>query len=126
MASTNPGFHASRIANADLSTKQYYAMKLIAGQKVDLADGTADQVIGFLQNKPTSGKNAEVAIGPSGTCKAIAGGAITEGVLVKVNASGKVIAGGAGSDVNYGIAFSAATADGDIIEVLPFAQKLVT
>lgn len=126
MSQANQGLWLSRVANSDLSAKRYYAMKLVAGNLVDLADGTADYVIGWLQNKPIAAKIASVAVGGSGTCKAIAGGVCTEGGLLKVTNAGKVVDGGGSGDKNFAIALEAAAADGDIIEVLPLLTKLTT
>jgi hypothetical protein len=126
MSQANQGLWLSRLANSDLSAKRYYAVKLVAGNLVDVADGTADYVIGFLQNKPTQGKIASVACGGSGTCKAQASAAITEGSLVKVDNTGQIVTGGGSGDKNFGIALEASTAAGDIIEILPLQPKLVT
>ena len=49
------------IAAADLSAKQFFGVILDSAGKAALA-GTAGQVIGILQNKPTSGQAAIVAI----------------------------------------------------------------
>lgn len=122
MSQANQGFWLTRLANADLSLKQFFAMKLVAGNKFDIvSNGAADVVVGWLQNKPTSGKIGSVACGfdGGGTVKAIAGAAITEGTYVKVDNNGKLAAGGGGGDRNWGIALEAATADGDVIEILP-------
>jgi len=121
MSQSNPGFVLTRMAAADLSAKQYYAMKGAASNGCDTSASAADVILGWLQNKPTSGKAASIASawGSGGTVKAIAGGAISELAYVKLGATGKVVTGGAGSDRNWGIALEAATADGDIIEILP-------
>lgn len=123
MSQANQGFWLSRLASADLSTHRYKAMKLAASNGVNIVtNGAADVVIGFLQNKPTSGKAASIAVGGgSGTCKAMAAAAIAEGALVKVDNNGKIVTGGGGGDRNWGIALEAAGADGDVIEILPIA-----
>lgn len=125
MSQANQGFWLSRLANADLSTKQFFAMKLVTANKIDIvSNGAADEVIGWLQNKPTAGQVASCAHGPSGTVKAKAGAAIAELALVKVDNNGKLATGGAGADRNWGIALEAATADGDVIEILPIALRV--
>jgi hypothetical protein len=131
MSQMIPGLVLSRIPNADLSAKRYLAMKLVAGDKVDVADGTSDYVIGWLQNIPSynggpGGRFADVAVGPGGTCKAMVSAAVVEGVLLKVDNAGKCLTGGGGGDKNFAIALEAASATGDIIEILPLACKLVT
>lgn len=55
----------------------------------------------------------------SGTLKMIAGAAVAAGATVNTIASGKVDDNGAAGSFDLGIALEAATADGDIIEVLP-------
>lgn len=121
MSQANQGFWLSRLAASDLSTKQFYAVKSAVNNGCDIVTGATDVILGWLQNKPASGKRASVASawGAGGTVKAIAGGAITEGAYVKLAATGKILAGGGGSDRNWGIALEAAAADGDIIEILP-------
>lgn len=49
-------------ANADLSAKQYRAVKMVTGSKVDVASAATDICIGILQNKPVSGATAEVLV----------------------------------------------------------------
>ena len=78
------------IANADLSTKQYFAVKLDAqGDGVGLAG--AGEKAGFLQNYPESGKSAEVAFQVGQTSYAViadASSAVDD--LMKVDANGKL------------------------------------
>lgn len=62
MAYEIPVLVASFEANADLSAKQYRAMKMATGGKVDVFSGATDVFIGVLQNKPTSGQTAEVML----------------------------------------------------------------
>lgn len=121
MSQANQGFWLTRVASADLSSSQFFAVKAAASNGVAIVTGATDVILGWLQNKPTSGKAASIACawGASGTVKAKAGGAIAEGAYVKLAASGKIVTGGAGSDRNWGIALEAATADGDVIEILP-------
>lgn len=54
----------------------------------------------------------------SGTMKMLAGGAITAGAAVNSIADGKIDDSGAVGSYDVGIALEAATADGDVIEVL--------
>lgn len=118
-------------ANADLSTKQYYCMKLSAGKAV-ICDAAGESVFGILQNAPAAANRAaELAV--SGVAKAIAGAAISQGAYVATDAAGKLKTavagktdtsdGGVAADPLIGShvigkALSAAGADGDIIEVL--------
>jgi hypothetical protein len=119
-------------AAADLSTKQYYAMKVSAANTVNVASAAGEPVIGFLQNKP-SAANEAATVAYTGRTKAVAGAAVAAGAYVKVLANGKVDdastamtadASGASATAattgahTIGIALTAASADGDVIEVL--------
>jgi hypothetical protein len=76
----------SYIAGADLSAKQYYAVRLISADTVNV--GTlGSKCVGVLVNTPSSGHAAEVAT--AGKVKMIAGSAITAGDTVESDASGK-------------------------------------
>lgn len=78
------------VANADLSTKQYYAMALDAqGDGVDVAG--AGVKAGFLQNKPVSGGTAEVSFEIGRTSYAvIADASSSVGDLMKTDSAGKL------------------------------------
>ncbi len=120
----------SKDAGADLSTKQYYGVKLNSTGQAILCTAAGENVYGVLQNKPAAaGRAAEVAVG--GTCRAIAGGVIQPGATVKVTAAGKFIdATEATTDISgdvdglvgsyvFGVHDGkAATADGDIFPLL--------
>lgn len=62
MAYEIPVLIVSFEAAADLSAKQYRAMKMATGGKVDVFSGATDVPIGILQNKPKSGETADVLI----------------------------------------------------------------
>lgn len=79
----------SRVAGADLSTKQYLAVKLNSSGKAVVA-GAGEFAIGILQNKPLSGAVASIAT-VGAISKAIAGGSITAGATVAVDAAGKLV-----------------------------------
>lgn len=113
-------------AGADLSTKQYYAVKLNSTGQAILCTAVGENAFGVLQNKPAAAtRPAEVAV--SGVCRAIAGGVIQPGATVKVTAAGKFVdAAEATTDISGDVdglagsyvigvhAGKAATADGDI------------
>jgi len=77
------------VAAADLSAKQFYAVKVDSAGKAALCSAAGEFAIGILLNKPESGKQAAVAYG--GVTKAIAGGTITAGATVKVDSAGKLV-----------------------------------
>ena len=76
-------------ANADLSTKQWYFVKMTTTNKrVGLASVDGEAVLGVLVNKPSAaGQAAEVVM--FGMVKIIAGETITAGDKIKTDASGK-------------------------------------
>ena len=107
----------SLAAGADLSAKQYTFVKM-SGTGVISAAAATDVVIGVLQNAPTSGKTAEVAI--DGVTKLKASAAISAGALVGTTSTGLAVAVVAGTDTTkyvFGQAITAAGASGDIITV---------
>jgi len=110
MASSKPIFCDSYVTAADLSTKQFYAVKLDATGKLALA-GAGDTCIGILQNNPGLGQVATVAV--LGSSKAKAGAAVTAGLPVGADANGKLANAGNG----IGIAVTGAVLD-DIFEVM--------
>lgn len=75
-------------AAADLSAKQFYAVKIDSNGRAAVA-AAGEFAVGILQNKPASGQAATVAYG--GTSKAVAGGNITAGMTVAANADGKLV-----------------------------------
>lgn len=115
MATQTPTFCITRTANADLSAKQYYFVEAIAGGKADACNAITDVALGVLQNDPTSGLPAAIAV--LGTSKVVAGAAIAECARVAPMASGKAQTS-AITQYARGIALEAAAADGDIIEIL--------
>jgi hypothetical protein len=119
MATTRAGGRYVLPANADLSAKQYYIVKRVAGGKVDLCTAGGDNSLGVLQNTPVANDSAEV-LGrhSSETGKVIAGASITRGDKLTSNASGKAVATTTEDDHVFGIAESDA-ANNDIIEYTP-------
>lgn len=75
-------------AAADLTTKQFLAIKVDSNGKAAVA-GAGEFAAGILQNKPAAGQAATVAYG--GISKAIAGGNITAGMTLAADANGKVV-----------------------------------
>lgn len=101
-------------AGADLSTKQYYLVKASAGTVVLAGDG--EHAIGVLQNNPTSGQAATVAI--AGVTKAYAGATIAAAAQVASNASGQA-ATATSAEIILGTNLSTdSVASGDIFPLL--------
>jgi hypothetical protein len=75
-------------AAADLSGKQYYAVKVDSTGKAALG-AAGDFVIGYLVNKPTAGQAATIVY--SGVSKALLGGTVAAGATVACDANGKTV-----------------------------------
>jgi len=107
---------------AGAAIAQHLRVKLSAG--VLAAAGVADLEIGTLDEATfASGDAGNVRLrSAQGTCKMVAAGAIAQGAVVYSAASGKI------NDVvgkyKLGTALEAATADGDVIEVLRMPAAL--
>jgi hypothetical protein len=118
MATQNIEGHRGFIAEADLSAKQYFILKLGAtANGVALAAGATESILGILQNKPTANQIANVRLCNSqGTSKVKAGGTINAGDWVTSDANGKAVATTTAGNIVIGRALEAAV-DGDIIEI---------
>ena len=121
------------VAGADLSadaaattSKRYRAVKYdgTTARSVISVTGASDAVAGVQQNLPESGEAMELACG--GTSKVRAGGIFNANALLKIDAGGKFVSGGAGADVNWARSLEAAAADGDIVEAILFEHPLTT
>lgn len=110
----------SRVANADLSGAQYKFVKLLSTGKVDLITAVTDVPYGVLQNKPTSGKMAEILI--IGITKMVAGAATTVGLPVGADSTGRAVttyvAGTDTTKYNVGACRIAASAAAEITTVV--------
>lgn len=83
-------------AGADLSTKQYYFVKINSSGQAVLPDAATDRPIGVLQNNPVSGGEASVLV--VGGTKVVASASIDEGVVIGTNNAGKADAKTPGTD----------------------------
>lgn len=85
----------SKPAGADLSTKQFYFVKL-SSDTVILCAAATDKPIGVLQNKPIAGRQAEyVVLGPS---QVAVDAALSEGDPIGTSADGQADAKVYGTD----------------------------
>lgn len=113
---------------SDISAKRLLTMAANGNVSHNSATATNNPV-GVSQFPAKSGDHVSVVlINYPGTVEIEAGGAITRGAEVYAAANGKVSALSAtpGDYKKIGIALEGATADGDIIEVLPSDTKIVT
>lgn len=95
MAVEIEGLSISFPTNADLSSNQFYFVKLSSANAV-LPTAATDLPIGILQNKPKSGQNAEVMV--YGVSKVVANGALSSGNTVGTDSSGKAASYANGTD----------------------------
>ena len=107
---TLPGEH---LADADLTAKQFFAVKLTSSGIALAGDG--DPAVGILQNKPFTGEQAGIAY--LGATKALSGAAYARGVQLAVNAAGKLITAVAGKNV-VAIALETAGGADEIVGIL--------
>lgn len=108
-----PGYTAS----ADLSAKQFYAVKISGALTVTVCAATTDIPIGILQNAPTSGQAAEICV--IGHTKISCDAAITRGTPIGTSADGQLATYVAGTDTtkySVGQALVTTTTAGDIGE----------
>jgi hypothetical protein len=129
MATYREALEISFVAGADLRNYPFAPVRLDATTGRVVLAGANERAIGILQNKPNAGETASVML--YGISKAVAAGAITIGSPVVAAGNGRVAA--AGTFHNHGAASSnpptaqqrilgfaltAATAAGQVIEVL--------
>lgn len=105
-------------SSADLSAKQFFAVKLhtVADQ---IALAGAGGGVGVLQNKPNSNQAAQVML--HGISRNVVDGnatAIVIGDPITSDANGKGVKADTAGDLAYGTALEASTADNDVISVL--------
>ena len=107
-------------AGADLSALQYHIMRDIADGTTNIAsEAISNQMLGVLQNKPAA-TNRAATIGYEGISKVVAGGAVTRGLLITTNGSGRA-ANATSGDMVFGRALDPATTNGEVISALIFA-----
>jgi hypothetical protein len=111
MATENRLQTITLVAAADLSAEQFTHIEAGAVQA-----GAGEKAVGILQNKPTSGQSATIAIAGS-ISKVVAGAAVSAGAQVASDATGRAVTATT-SDVVTGTALTAAGAADEIFEVL--------
>lgn len=104
----------------DEAISQYARVKLDADGKITTA-GLTDKGIGVATRATfAAGETVNVKLNSApGTFKMIASEALAAGAIVYSEASGKVQDTAQATSFQVGVAMEAATADGDVIEVMP-------
>jgi len=109
------------VAGSSLTASQYKAVQLSSDGEVDVC-GANVPALGFLMNSPATGAVCEIAtIG--GGAKAIAGGTIAAGALLKTDSAGDLVTAVRG-DTAVAIALESAV-DNDVFSVMPTQSFLV-
>jgi ABC-type uncharacterized transport system permease subunit len=116
MATEGPNiFDGSQTTAAvDLSASQFYCVKVTAARSVNLASTGGEAIYGVLQNKPTLGQPANVAI--FGITKAASGAAFSAAAYLMTDSTGRLITA-TGTNHRVAQALEAATAAGQLITV---------
>lgn len=124
MSAYNQG-RISRKAGADLSALQFTAVKLNTVSQLVAATAATDQVVGILQNAPVLNDTGDVVLrNAQGTCKAKAGAAFAVGTKLMIDGTGRVITAATTGNEIVGIAFEAATAANQVIEMAPCFDRV--
>lgn len=112
---------ACEVASSMVGLK-YHIVRLSAANQINLATAPLSSgIVGVIQNEPRIGERAVVAYEGKSLVKA--GAAITAGALIMTSTSGRAItvtSGSAPANMVIGRAWSAAGADGDVIEAILF------
>jgi hypothetical protein len=114
------GLDVSCKAENTFSGKQFYAVELSgAGLQVDVCDNAGDLVFGIIQNECPAGGAATIRV--QGITQWVSdgnAGAISVGSRLGTDAAGKAVVKSANNAFQAGIALSASTTDGAVIDVL--------
>jgi hypothetical protein len=103
-------------AGGNLSSDQYKFGTIASDAQVDLTASAGGEAHGVIYNAPSAaGEACQLAI--AGRVKVTAGAAVAAGAKVQSDASGLGITAASGDHV-LGTALSAASASGDVFEVL--------
>jgi hypothetical protein len=100
-------------AGVDLSAAQFKAVAISGARTVGLAS-TGAVMYGILQNKPTAGQAADIAV--MGMPKALAGAAYSAGVLLMVDATSRLVLA-TSTNISVATAIEASTGVGQICQV---------
>lgn len=110
MAHVYPG-NSAKLAGADLSTKQYYLVKVDSNDEFVLCDDITDRPFGVLQNNPEQGQEANVQT--EGNTKIVGTAALALDVVVSTATSGKAQVG-VSTQHGIGVVVTATAADLEI------------
>ena len=119
MAYQVPGFSSTLVAGENLSSSQFYFVKLSAANTVSLCSAATDIPVGELQNAPESGEAANVM--HYGISKVSSNAAITAADLIGTSSDSQAVTAdpdGASEAYYVGQAITASAAAGGLISAL--------
>ena len=96
MAYEKPGIILNFEAGGDLSSKQFYFVKLNSSGQVVICAAATDVPIGVLQNAPSSGETAEVMV--TGVSKVSSDGVVAVAALIGTAGDGQADSKTIGTD----------------------------
>ena len=99
-------------AGEDLSTKQYYFVKLDASGHAIVCTGATDKPVGVLQNNPVETQAAEIVV--VGLTKVSSDAALAIGDLIGTSADGQADAKTVGSDTTNFVVGTVLTTTGGV------------
>lgn len=116
MSQSTPVLDKTLLAAGDLSTKQFYGVKMSSDYTVTTSTANPTSNVGVQQDVPgAAGRGCRVRM--LGTSKVVAGAAFAAGASLTTNAAGQFVTATAGQNRDAK-ALQAAAALGDIVEVL--------
>ena len=102
-------------AGADLSTKQYYFVKLDASGNAVVCAAATDIPVGILQNEPTSGQAAEIVV--VGVSKVSSDAGLAIGAQIGTSSDGQADAKTVGTDTTEYVVGRVLTATSNAAEI---------
>lgn len=103
-------------AGADLSTKQYYFVKIDSSTgKAVVCSNASDRPVGVLQNNPTSGQAAEIVV--VGLTKVSSDAGLTIGNLIGTSGDGQADAKTPGTDTSEYVVGTVITSTSNAAEI---------
>lgn len=103
-------------AGADLSTKQYYFVKIDSSTgKAVVCSNASDRPVGVLQNNPTSGQAAEITV--VGLTKVSSDAGLTIGNLIGTSGDGQADAKTPGTDTSEYVVGTVITSTSNAAEI---------
>lgn len=119
------GQSAGFLTDADLSAKQYHAVKLSSG-KLTATHTKGGRILGILQDQPDGSSSEQVGqVRLFGLSRGKLGGTVSENGILITDTDGALIADDAADQSPVGMALEEGV-DGDVIGIVLFPQTTTT